>query len=221
MNFDILFSRYCSLLENKKQKMPLKTKFTLIVFVFFMLVIATLFLFYIFKNSFVYLVSFSVLLVVFLGFLLFLSFKNKPKVVNLENELINSEKYIKEVIEVLESCNVDIQKTDVINLLIEEAREKQKSSFSVSLNKALTILGSLYYLIVTLVCKALYDKYDFWKLIIFLVFAVFFFFMISMLFQFVKSFTKLHFEFKYMKHNKFIYDLKQIKIFYNTLKNAL
>lgn len=216
MNFDILFARYCSLLENKKQKMPLKTKFGLVAFVVFMLIIATLFLLYIFKNNMLYLVGFSILLAVFLGFLLYFSFKNKSNYVNLGNERENSEKYINEVIEVLESCGIDIQKTDVISLLIEEAKEKKKSNFSVSFNKAITILGSLYYLIVTLVCKALYDKYGFWKLISFLVFAVFFFFIISMFFQFVKSFSKLHFEFKYMKHNKFIYDLKQIKIFYNT-----
>lgn len=216
MNFDILFSRYCSLLENKKQKMPLKTKFALTLFVLFMLVIATLFLFYIFNTKLVYLASFLILLTIFLIFLLFLAFKNKENNVDTENERENSEKYIKEVIEVLESCGVNTEKTDVLNLLIEEAKEKQKSNFSVSLNKAITILSSLYYLIVTLVCKALYDKYGFWKLIIFLVFAVFFFFIISMFFQFVKSFTKQHFEFKYMKHNKFVYDLKQIKIFYNT-----
>lgn len=148
--------------------------------------------------------------------MLFLAFKNKANSVDTENERENSEKYIGEVIEVLESCGVNIQKTDVLNLLIEEAKEKQKSNFSVSFNKAITILSSLYYLIVTLVCKALYDKYGFWKLITFLVFAVFFFFIISMFFQFTKSFTKQHFEFKHMKHNKFIYDLKQIKIFYNT-----
>ena len=148
--------------------------------------------------------------------MLFLAFKNKANSVDTENECENSEKYINEVIEVLESCGVNIQKTDVLNLLIEEAKEKQKSNFSVSFNKAITILSSLYYLIVTLVCKALYDKYGFWKLITFLVFAVFFFFIISMFFQFAKSFTKQHFEFKHIKHNKFIYDLKQIKIFYNT-----
>ncbi len=215
MNFDILFSRYCSLLENKQHKMSLKTKFVLVAFILFMLVIATLFLLYIFKTNSVYLVGFSVLLAIFLGFLLFSSFKNKPNYVNLEIEQENTDKYIKEVIEVLEECGIDIQKTDVINLLIEEAKEKKKSNFSISFNKAITILGSLYYLIVTLVCKALYDKYGFWKLIIFLVFAVFFFFIISVFFQFVKSFTKLHFEFKYMKHNKFIYDLRQIKIFYS------
>lgn len=195
--------------------MSLKTKFVLVAFILFMLVIATLFLLYIFKTNSVYLVGFSVLLAIFLGFLLFSSFKNKPNYVNLEIEQENTDKYIKEVIEVLEECGIDIQKTDVINLLIEEAKEKKKSNFSISFNKAITILGSLYYLIVTLVCKALYDKYGFWKLIIFLVFAVFFFFIISVFFQFVKSFTKLHFEFKYMKHNKFIYDLRQIKIFYS------
>ncbi len=216
MNFDILFARYCSLLENKKQKMPLKTKFALILFILFMLVIATLFLFYIFNTKLVYLASFLVLLTIFLFFLLFLAFKNKANNVDTEDECENTGKYISEVIEVLESCGINIQNTDVLNLLIEEAKEKQKSNFSVSFNKAITILSSLYYLIVTLVCKALYDKYGFWKLIIFLVFAVFFFFIISMFFQFAKSFTKQHFEFQHMKHNKFIYDLKQIKIFYNT-----
>ncbi len=197
--------------------MPLKTKFALVLFILFMLVIATLFLFYIFNTKLVYLTTFLILLTIFLIFLLFLTFfKNKANNVDTENECENSEKYISEVIEVLESCGVNIQKTDVLNLLIEEAKEKQKSNFSVSFNKAITILSSLYYLIVTLVCKALYDKYGFWKLITFLVFAVFFFFIISMFFQFAKSFTKQHFEFKHMKHNKFIYDLKQIKIFYNT-----
>lgn len=214
MNFDILFAKYCELVESKRQKMPFKTKLLLFTFVFLMFAIAVLFSVYIFTSNWKYLLSFAISLALFLSFLVFLSFKSKVKTAGFENELEKSEKYINEVIEVLKQHNVDINNTATIDLLIEEAKEKQKSNFSVGFSKAITMLSSLYYLIVTLVCKALYDKYGFWKLIIFLSFAVFFFFIISVFFQFAKSFVKLNFEFKYMNHNKFIYDLKQIKIFY-------
>lgn len=214
MNFDILFSKYCELIENKRQKMLFKDKLVLFTFIFLMFAIAVLFSLYIFTPNWMYLLSFAVSFALFLTLLVFLSFKNKAKTGKFENEQEKSEKYFNEVIELLKQHNVNINNTATIDLLIEEAKEKQKSNFSVGFNKAVTMLSSLYYLIVTLVCKALYDKYGFWKLIIFLSFAVFFFFIISVVFQFVKSFLKLHFEFKHMNHNKFIYDLKQIKIFY-------
>ena len=214
MNVDILFSRYCSLLENKKQKMPFRAKLAFVCFILMLLAINALFLIYIFTTNWQYLTGFFVLLAVFLLFLFLIPKKDKKHQTDFDAQLKESEIHTSQVVDLLSSVGIDAKNKTVLDLLINKAKEKQKDNFTVGFTKSAAMLSSLYYLIVTLVCKALYDKYGFWKLIVFLIFSVMFFFIISVFFQYVKSFTKRYIDFKHTKYNKFIEDLRQIEIFY-------
>ncbi len=214
MNFDILFSRYCSLLENRKQKMPFRAKLAFVCFILMLLAINALFLIYIITTNWLYLIGFFVMLVLFLVFLFLVPKKNKKCEVVHDEQLKEAETYTNEVIILLKSVGIDHKNKAVLDLLINKAKDKQKDNFTIGFTKSAAMLSSLYYLIVTLVCKALYDKYGFWKLIVFLIFSVLFFFIISVFFQYVKSFAKRYIEFKHTKYSKFIEDMTQIEIFY-------
>lgn len=214
MNFDILFSRYCSLLENKKQKMPFRAKLAFVCFILLLLAINALFLIFIFTTNWLYLIGFFGLLTLFLVFLFLTPKKNKKSEVIFDEQLMEAETYTNEVIILLDSVGIDHKNKAVLDLLINKAKDKQKDNFTIGFTKSTAMLSSLYYLIVTLVCKALYDKYGFWKLIVFLIFSVLFFFIISVFFQYVKAFAKRYIEFKHTKYSKFIEDLTQIEIFY-------
>lgn len=214
MNFDILFSRYCSLLENRKQKMPFRAKIAFVCFILLLLAINALFLIFIFTTNWLYLIGFFGLLALFLVFLFLVPKKNKKCAVIFDEQLKEAETYTNEVITLLDGVGIDHKNKAILDLLINKAKDKQKDNFTIGFTKSAAMLSSLYYLIVTLVCKALYDKYGFWKLIVFLIFSVLFFFVISVFFQYVKTFAKRYIEFKHTKYSKFIEDLTQIEIFY-------
>lgn len=214
MSFDILFSRYCSLLENRKQKMPFRAKLAFVCFILLLFTINALFLIFIFTTNWLYLIGFFGLLALFLVFLFLTPKKNKKSEVIFDEQLKEAETYTNEVISLLDSVGIDHKNKAVLDLLINKAKDKQKDNFTIGFTKSAAMLSSLYYLIVTLVCKALYDKYGFWKLIVFLIFSVLFFFVISVFFQYVKAFAKRYIEFKHTKYSKFIEDLTQIEIFY-------
>ncbi len=194
--------------------MPFRAKLAFVCFILMLLTINALFLVYIFTANWLYLIGFFGLLALFLVFLFLVTNKNKKCEVVFDKQLKEAETYTNEVIILLHGVGIDHKNKTVLDLLINKAKDKQKNNFTIGFTKSVAMLSSLYYLIVTLVCKALYDKYGFWKLIVFLIFSVLFFFVISVFFQYVKAFTKRYIEFKHTKYSKFIEDLTQIEIFY-------
>lgn len=194
--------------------MPFRAKLAFVCFILMLLAINALFLIFIFTTNWLYLIGFFGLLALFLVFLFLTPKKNKKCEVIIDEQLKEVETYTSEVIILLGSVGIDHKNKAVLDLLINKAKDKQKDNFTIGFTKSAAMLSSLYYLIVTLVCKALYDKYGFWKLIVFLIFSVLFFFIISVFFQYVKAFAKRYIEFKHTKYSKFIEDLTQIEIFY-------
>lgn len=215
MTFDLLFFKYSEFIQSKKKKMPFVAKLAFVCFVLMLLSINALFLIYIFTTIWQYLIGFFGLLTTFLLFLFLLSIKNKNQQICFDKELNESQNYLNELSNLLLELGVNIQNKAVLDILIDEAKIRQNDNFTIGFTKSTAMMSSLYYLIVTLACKALYDKYGFWKLIIFLIFSVVFFFVITVFFQYVKSFTARYIDTKRKKFNKFVEDINRIKFFYS------
>ena len=135
----------------------------------------------------------------------------------LENHYIPySEKRMNMTIEVLKKYNINIENLDSLDMLIDEAKYAQiQCDFLSQFKKPFKTLGAIIIPIVVFVAKKISEAATETQMLNMAILAIILILLIfSLIFSFVPIVRDL-FYCDYNRYNEFIYDLRQIKLFYS------
>lgn len=158
-----------------------------------------------------------VLALLFIGIFLIIDSTKKNLKAMLQNHYKPySQSRMNMVLNLLKSYNVDITDNDVIDLLIEEAKQAQLySDYFAPLKKPLKMLSAIVVPIVVYVAQKIGDAATQDEMIVMALYAVSIIILIfSMIFSMVPIIKEVCYR-DYNKYNELISDLKQIKLFYS------
>lgn len=218
MRFSDLFISYKIGLKDIKStipftKLPLYRKIFIIIFLTGITTSGILFIF--FQNIFAF-IPIGLSLLTLIIFAIIDSKKDNLKSM-LENHYIPySKKRMEMTIEVLKRYNINIENLDSLDMLITEAKYAQAScDFLSQFKKPFKTLGAVIIPIVVFVAKKICEAatptqmLNMAALAIILILLIF-----SLIFSFVPIIRDLFYR-DYNRYNEFIYDLRQIKLFYS------
>ena len=135
----------------------------------------------------------------------------------LENHYIPySERRMNMIIDVLKKYNINIENLDSLDMLIDEAKYAQiQCDFLSQFKKPFKTLGAIIIPIVVFVAKKISEAATETQMLNMAVLAIILILLIfSLIFSFVPIVRDLLYR-DYNRYNKFIYDLRQIKLFYS------
>lgn len=217
MRFSDLFISYKIGLKGIKStipfsKLPLHRKVALIIFFTSGVTSVILFLLNI---TIVSCVTFGLGLLTIIIFIILDSMKR-----NLKNMLDHhyapySRKRMEMVINVLQSYGIDIHRHDSIDLLIEEAKSAQiQNDYLSPLKKPIKTLGAIIIPIIVYVAQKIGDDTTPDEIVPMALQVIVLIILSFSIILSIIPIIKEIFYFDYNKYNEFIYDLKQIKLFY-------
>ena len=194
-------------------KLPLYQKVFLVIFLTGIIVSGILLIFI--QNIF----SFIPIGLGFISIIIFAIIYSKKEnlSVMLENRYIPySEKRMNMTIEVLKKYNIDIKNLDSLDMLITEAKYAQiQSDLFSQFKKPFKTLGAIIIPIVVFVAKKISETATETQILNMAVLTIILILLIfSLIFSFVPI-VKDIFYINYNRYDEFIYDLRQIKLFYS------
>lgn len=218
MRFCDLFISYKIGLKDTKNtipftKLPLYRKVFLVIFLTGIIISGVLLIFV--QNIFSFIpagVSFFSLEIFFI-----IDSQKSNTEIMLENYYIPySEKRMNMTIEIFKKYNIDIDNLNSLDMLIEEAKYEQiKSDYLSQFKKPFKLLGSTIIPIIIFVAKKISESatetqmVNMAALTIILILLIF-----SLIFSFVPIVKDIFYR-DYNRYDEFIYDLRQIKLFYS------
>lgn len=151
----------------------------------------------------------------FIIFIIIDSLKRNLEVMLDEHYTPYSERRMKMVIEVLTKYKIDIQNSELLDMLIEEAKHAQiNCDYLAPLIKPFKTLGAITIPIIAFVAQKIGDAATQDEMIIMAVQAITLILLIfSLIFLLTPTIKELLYR-DYNKYNEFIYDIRQIKLFY-------
>ncbi|MDE5820493.1 MAG: hypothetical protein K2N41_01400 [Lachnospiraceae bacterium] len=198
-------------------KLPLYRKIAAIVTFTFVMIIVILFMFKLHVIAFTVITIGLVLLVVFRRID---SKKNNLEIMLKEHYVPYSQKRMSMVISILEKYNIDINDTDTIDLLMQEARRAQiQNDYLATLKTPVKTLSAIIIPIVAYTVQKLSDNFTNNEIFALAVFAIIIIIMIFSIVLALKEIVRDMIYPDYNVYNDFISDMAQLKIFYS--KNDL
>lgn len=218
MRFSDLFISYKIGLKNIKStipftKLPLYRKVFMIIFLTGTIISSILLIFM--QNLFSFIPA-GLSLISLIVFSIIDSRKSNLNVM-LENHYIPySERRMNMIIDVLKKYNINIENLDSLDMLIDEAKYAQiQCDFLSQFKKPFKTLGAIIIPIVVFVAKKISEAATETQMLNMAVLAIILILLIfSLIFSFVPIVRDLFYR-DYNRYNKFIYDLRQIKLFYS------
>jgi len=218
MRFSDLFISYKIGLKDIKStipftKLPLYRKVFMIIFLTGTIISSILLIFM--QNLFSFIPA-GLSLISLIVFSIIDSRKSNLNVM-LENHYIPySERRMNMIIDVLKKYNINIENLDSLDMLIDEAKYAQiQCDFLSQFKKPFKTLGAIIIPIVVFVAKKISEAATETQMLNMAVLAIILILLIfSLIFSFVPIVRDLLYR-DYNRYNKFIYDLRQIKLFYS------
>lgn len=218
MRFSDLFISYKIGLKDIKStipftKLPLYRKVFMIIFLTGTIISSILLIFM--QNLFSFIPA-GLSLISLIVFSIIDSRKSNLNVM-LENHYIPySERRMNMIIDVLKKYNINIENLDSLDMLIDEAKYAQiQCDFLSQFKKPFKTLGAIIIPIVVFVAKKISEAATETQMLNMAVLAIILILLIfSLIFSFVPIVRDLFYR-DYNRYNKFIYDLRQIKLFYS------
>ncbi len=218
MRFSDLFISYKIGLKDIKStipftKLPLYRKVFMIIFLTGTIISSILLIFM--QNLFSFIPA-GLSLISLIVFSIIDSRKSNLNVM-LENHYIPySERRMNMIIDVLKKYNINIENLDSLDMLIDEAKYAQiQCDFLSQFKKPFKTLGAIIIPIVVFVAKKISEAATETQMLNMAVLAIILILLIfSLIFSFVPIVRDLFYR-DYNRYNEFIYDLRQIKLFYS------
>lgn len=217
MRFCDLFISYKIGLKGIKSTIPF-TKLPLYRKVFVIILFASAiisFILSLFRLAWIAYIPLTLGIISFIAFLIIDSLKRNLEVMLNEHYAPYSGNRMKMVIKVLSDYRIDIHNTEAIDMLIDEAKHAQiHCDYLAPLKKPLKTLGAMIIPIIAFVAQNIGDAATPDEMIVMAAQAITLILLIfSLIFLLTPTIKELLYR-DYNKYNEFIYDMRQIKLFY-------
>lgn len=175
----------------------------------------------IFKLASIALILLGICVISFIVFLVINSTKGNLQIMLNDHYEPYSQKRMTMIIDVLDKYKIDIHNIESLDMLIEEAKQEQlHCDYLQPLKKPIKTLGAIIIPIIVFVAQKIGDAATLDETITIAAEAITLILLFSsLIFLLIPSFKNLLYR-DYNKYNEFIYDIRQLKLFYISKENS-